>query len=172
MKPEDIIAILSASLALVGAFCFCGLIIQLVVAWYLSTCIERIPKQFRQLEPWAPYLFFLGMAPCIGFVFSLIYNFIFWDKLSASFKAYFDSVGDSSVGDCGKQLGQANAILVVVISMLAVVAQIPLIGILLLLFDCFLGLVSFVISIILLIKAGQYKNMIPPEQTTAVSGPV
>ena len=85
----------------------------------------------------------LCMIPCLN----LVWVWFAFPRLADSFKAYFDSVGDNSVGDCGKGLafGFCGC---------WVGAVIPYIGGLIL-------MAALIIVIIFLIKAVELKKKIP-----------
>jgi hypothetical protein len=119
---------------------FIGIGLNILVAALLYTDYQRVPASFRKLEPG---LVWLLLIPC----FHLVWNFFVFPKLSESFKAYFDSVGDSSVGDCGRDMGLGYAIC-------SAVSIIPFVG-------CLTGLASLVLVILFLIKANDLKNRIP-----------
>ena len=101
---------------------------------------QRIPPRFRRLEPG---LVFLLLIPC----FNIVWNFFVFPQLADSFKAYFDSIGDRSVGDCGRDLGVWYAIC-------SAVSVIPFLG-------CLTGIASLVLLILFLVKANELKNRIP-----------
>lgn len=101
---------------------------------------QRIPPGFRKLEPG---LVWLLLIPC----FHLVWNFFVYPRLAESFKAFFDSIGDRSVGDCGRDLGLGYAIS-------SAVSVVPLLG-------CLTGVVSLVLLILFLVKANELKNRIP-----------
>ena len=101
---------------------------------------QRIPPRFRKLEP---SLVWLLLIPC----FNLVWNFYVFPGLADSFKAYFDSVGNSSVGNCGRDLGLGYAIC-------AAASVIPVVG-------CLTGVVTLVLMILFLVKADELKNRIP-----------
>ena len=86
-----------------GVLLILRLVIGIVVCWLLYGAYERIPRRFRQMDSG---LVWLLLIPC----FKLVWNFFVFPKLSRSFKAYFDSVGDPTVGDCGEQIGLFYAI--------------------------------------------------------------
>jgi hypothetical protein len=104
------------------------------------TDYQRIPPRFRKLEPG---LVWLLLIPC----FSLVWNFFVYPRLAESFKAYFDSVGDGWVGDCGRDLALGYAIC-------AAVSIIPYLG-------CLTGIAALVLLILFLVKANELKNRIP-----------
>ena len=170
MSPDQIIAYLTAyAVYFVGVGC-CGLIIQGIISWFLSTCLERIPAQFRQIAPMSPYLFLLGIIPCLGLLVVLIYNFIFWPKFCRSFKAYFDSVGNTEVGDCGEKLTLLYSVGVVGSILLSFIGVIPIIG-LISLINCLLGPALLILYIVILVKAGQLKGMITDQPGGEIVAP-
>jgi uncharacterized membrane protein len=119
---------------------FVGIGLNIVVAALLYTDYQRVPASFRKLDPG---LVWLLLIPC----FNLVWNFFVFPKLSESFKAYFDSVGNTSVGDCGRDLGLGYAIC-------SAVSIIPFVG-------CLTALASLVLVILFLMKANDLKNRIP-----------
>ncbi len=86
-----------------GVLLLLRLVVSIVVCWMLYAAFERIPARFREMNSG---LVWLLVIPC----FSLVWNFFVFPKLARSFKAYFNSVGDPTVGDCGEQLGLFYAI--------------------------------------------------------------
>ncbi len=159
-SPEAIWAFLAAYAAfIIGLVCF-FILIKAVICWFLSTCIAKIPVQFRLLVPGIPWLFMLAFVPCLGPIFVAVFNFMFWPKLSQSFKAYFNSVGRTDVGDCGEGLANTYCILGAVIAFVSVASWlISLAG----LVNCIAWPAATIIWVILLVKAGQYKGMIPDQ---------
>ena len=119
---------------------FIGIGLSILIAAFLYTDFQRIPPRFRKLDPG---LVWLLLIPC----FNIVWNFFVFPKLSESFKAYFDSVGDTSVGNCGHDLALGYAIC-------SAVSIIPFVG-------CVTGLVSLVLVILFLVKADELKNRIP-----------
>ena len=117
-----------------------GFAVNIVLIFLLYTDFTRIPRGFRKLEPG---LVWLLLIPC----FNLIWNFFVFPRISESFKAYFDSVGDTSVGNCGRDLGFGYAIC-------AAASAIPFVG-------CLTGIASLVLFILFLVKANELKNRIP-----------
>jgi uncharacterized membrane protein len=101
---------------------------------------QRIPPGFRKLDPG---LVWLLLIPC----FNVVWNFFVFPNLANSFKAYFDSIGDSSVGDCGQALGFGYAIC-------CAASIVPFVG-------CLTGSASLVLLILFLVKANDLKNRIP-----------
>jgi hypothetical protein len=114
--------------------------VSLVAIFLLYMDFERVPRGFRKLEPG---LVWLLLIPC----FNLVWNFFVFPGLSDSFRAYFNSVGDNSVGNCGRDLGIAYAIF-------SAISAIPFVG-------CLTGIVSLVLLILFLAKANELKNRIP-----------
>ena len=117
-----------------------GFVLNIVVIFLLYQDFERIPRGFRKLEPG---LVWLLLVPC----FHLVWNFFVFPRLSDSFKAYFNSVGDTSVGNCGHDLGFGYAIC-------TAVSLIPFVG-------CLTGIAALVLLILFLVKANELKNRIP-----------
>ncbi|MFC1735202.1 hypothetical protein ACFL1X_03730 [Candidatus Hydrogenedentota bacterium] len=116
-----------------------GIAIAVVICLLISGCFQRIPQEFRLMEP---AMVWLLLIPC----FSLIWNFFVWPKLADSYKNYFDSVGNTEVGDCGKGLNMAYCIV-------CVCGVIPCVGYL-------AWPASIVLLIICLVKALSFKNQI------------
>jgi hypothetical protein len=79
--------------------------VQLAVYWVISTfvcwvifgCYQAIPAPYQKLKPGEVWLLLIP-------VFNLFWNFWVFPGLSQSFKAYFDSKGDSTVGDCSARV--------------------------------------------------------------------
>ena len=71
---------------------------QGLVCVLLYSCFKRIPEPYRQQRPG---MVFLLLIPGINF----IWNFRVFPLLSESYKAYFESVGNVEVGDCGREVG-------------------------------------------------------------------
>src|SRR4051812_22548804 len=94
--------------AMAGVLCFAvviGLGIQALICWYLSGILKAIPPEHRKQQP---NMVWLLMIPFVNIVF----NFFVYPKIAESFKSYFDSVGRTDVGDCGKTLSMWFCILV------------------------------------------------------------
>lgn len=89
-------AMASAGAMMVGLLV--GLAISAVICWLVFDCYKRVPAQFRKQEPGMVWLLMIPL-------FNLFWNFIVLPRLSESLKAYFDSVGKTDVGDCGRQIG-------------------------------------------------------------------
>lgn len=79
------------------------LIINAVICWLVSGVLKRVPAEHRKMEPG---LVWLLMIPC----FPIVWNFFVFQRIPDSLKSYFDSIGKTDVGDCGKQLGLFYAI--------------------------------------------------------------
>ena len=116
------------------------LALTIVVIFLVYTDFQRVPSAFRKLEP---SLVWLLLIPC----FNLVWNFYVFPRLADSFKAYFDSVGDTSVGNCGRDVGLGYAIC-------TAASVIPFVG-------CLTGVVTLVLLILFLVKANELKNRIP-----------
>jgi len=128
---------LSGASGLAGGFT--GLVISAVIAFLVYNVLKEIPAKHREMEP---PLVWLLLIPC----FNLVWNFFVYPGLAKSFKRYFDSVGDDTVGDCGLGLAKLFCVMVV----LAVV--IPFVGWFL------LSIVALVLWIILIVKAYELKS--------------
>jgi hypothetical protein len=123
-------------LALIGVIVLVTLAIHIVVCFLLQECFRRIPPQFRKQQP---ALVWLLLIPC----FSIVWNFFIYLPLSKSYKAYFDSINRTDVGDC--QYGVA-----VTYSCLYAAFFVP-----------FASLAALVLLIIYLVKIHELKNQIP-----------
>jgi len=117
-----------------------GLLVNLLLAVLLYLDYQRIPPRFRKQDP---NMVWLLLIPC----FHIVWNFFVYPGLSDSFKAYFDSVGDASVGNCGRDLALGYAVC-------AAASIIPFLG-------CLTGLAALVLVVLYLIKANELKNRIP-----------
>lgn len=130
-------------MAAMGIGLLIGLIVGIVIAYLLSSALQRLPEEHRAIEPWYPWLLLIPF-------FNLIWNFFVFPKVSQSYCAYFDSLGDDSPTDsqdCGEQLGWWYC-------GLCVASLVPCIG-------GIAGIAALVILILYLIKIGEFKNMIP-----------
>jgi len=116
-----------------------GLVIQAVVCIVVSDCLKRVPPQFRKQDPGMCWLLMIPL-------FRLIWNFFVHLKVAESYQAYFNSIGRTDAGDCGKGLALAYCIC-------AACSFIPLVG-----------LASLVLLIIMLVKFNELKNRIPATQ--------
>jgi hypothetical protein len=129
-------------LAIAGISFLVSIVINAFICYLLQECYKRIPPQFRKQQPGMVWLL---LIPC----FSIIWNFFVFPPLSKSFKAYFDSVNRTDVGDCQQSIGLGYAIC-------CAVSLIPYLG-------CLTGLAALVLLIIYLIKTNELKNQIPTE---------
>jgi len=137
--------------AAMGMLAGVGMIVALIIAvvalaiaaficWLMFQNYERVPIKFRTMEPWKVWL---NLIPCVG----LVWNFWVFPGLAKSNKAYFDSVGDTTVGDCGENLGKWYSIC-------CACSIIPYIGII-------PGIGALVLLIMFLVKANELKAKIP-----------
>jgi hypothetical protein len=117
-----------------------GVVIAIFILLFLSGCYQRIPPQYRLLEPGMVWLL---LIPCFG----IVWNFFVYPRLAKSFKNYFNAHGIYDVGDCGEQLGLWYCILVCC-------SVIPYLGLL-------TSIAALVLWIIFLVKAAGLKNRIP-----------
>lgn len=138
-----LIGILVAWLGFYLSILFIGMLIFLAIdvfiCWVVYTCYQRIPEKHRTMSPGQVWL---ALIPCFG----LIWNFWVFPGLSKSYKSYFDSVGDTSVGDCYAQVA-----LWLCISVLG--CYVPAV-------QSLAALASIVLLIIFLVKAVELKNKI------------
>ena len=171
MSPDQIIAIILANVIPLVVFGCCGLVIQGVICWFLSTCLQKVPEQFRQIAPMSPYIFLAGVIPCVGWLVVVVYNFIFWPKFCRSFKAYFDSVGNTEVGDCGEKFTLIYSIGTIGVILVSMVSIIPILGFFISLINCILGPALFVLFVLILIKAAQMKGMIADAPGGEITAP-
>lgn len=118
-----------------------GLAIAAFICWLMVKNYERVPAKYRTMEP--AHVWF-NLIPCVG----LVFNFWVFPGLAKSFKSYFDSKGDTSVGDCGEKIGLWYSIC-------TVCCLVPYLG-------AITGIASLILLILFLIKAGDLKNKIPP----------
>ncbi len=132
--------------ALVGLLV--GLGISALIAWFLSTCLKRVPPEFRKQEPGMVWLL---LIPC----FNLVWNFFVHPKLAQSYQAYFASIGRTDVGDCGYGIALAYSIA-------TVCCLVPILNYL-------AGLATLVLLIVWLIKASELKNAIPVDPSAALT---
>jgi hypothetical protein len=117
-----------------------GLVIQVVVCIIVTGCLKRVPPPFRKQEPGMVWLLLIPL-------FRFIWNFFVHLKVAESYQAYFNSIGKTDVGDCGKGLALAYCIC-------AACTLIPYLG-------AMTGLASLVLLIIMLVKFNELKNLIP-----------
>lgn len=134
-RPEQFVG-LFFWLALAGV----GLIVDLVVCFFLYKVFNRVPVQYRVMEPG---LVWLLIIPC----FNLVWNFFVFIRLSRSLKRYFNSVGNQTVGDCGEGLGLGYSIC-------EVARLIPCVGIM-------VWVAAIVLAILYLVKVNQLSEQIP-----------
>lgn len=82
-----------------GGCCGGGLLVQLVICWFLYRCYEAVPARHRRMDS---SLVWLAMIP----FFHLIWNFFVFPRLSDSLCDTFGELGRGpEVGDCGRSLG-------------------------------------------------------------------
>ena len=117
-----------------------GLILDLIVCFFLYKVFNRVPVQYRVMEPG---LVWLLIIPC----FNLVWNFFVFIRLSRSLKRYFNSVGNQTVGDCGEGMGLGYSIC-------EVARLIPCVGIM-------VWVVALVLVILYLVKVNQLSELIP-----------
>ena len=141
--PHAGVALLAVIGLVILGMLIVGLVIQVVVCIIVTGCLERVPRQFRKQEPGMCWLLLIPL-------FRLIWNFFVHLKVAESYQAYFNSIGRTDVGDCGRGLALAYCIC-------AACTVVPYMGAL-------TGLASLVLLIIMLVKFNELKNMIPVTQ--------
>jgi hypothetical protein len=134
-RPEQFVGL--AVYAIIGGVALC---IHIAVCFFLYGFYKRVPAQFRKMEPGMVWLL---LIPC----FNLVWNFFAFPRLSQSLRAYFASVGNTAVGDCGESLALAYAIC-------EVATLIPCVGLI-------LWIAVIVLLILFLIKANDLTRQIP-----------
>jgi hypothetical protein len=128
-----------------------GIALEAFFCLLLYKCFQRIPKEFRKQEPGLVWLLFIPL-------FSLVWTFFVYPKLSDSYRAYFASVGRKDLGDCGKGVGLAYCIF-------GACCIIPGVGWL-------VCLAAVVLQIIFVIKAWGLRGQIPALKDLANPGNV
>ncbi len=78
-------------------------VIGAIISLVLQTAYDKVPQEHRAMPK--DKLWFLAIP-----LYNLYWNFVAVRSVSESFKSYFDSAGDNTVGDCGAQMGQYYAI--------------------------------------------------------------
>jgi len=104
-----------------------GFGIQIFVCWVLYFCYKSIPQEFRLREPWMVWLLFIPF-------FHIVWNFYIYPSLATSYKKYFDSIGCTEVGKCGRSVAVAYCVCVCCVFVPSAGPLAALIGIGLLLF--------------------------------------
>ncbi|MDA0812063.1 MAG: hypothetical protein O3C21_06715, partial [Verrucomicrobia bacterium] len=116
-----------------------GLAIVAVICYFVIQNYKAIPPEHRKMEPGKVWLMMIPL-------FNLYWIFPVFLGLADSFKSYFNSVGDESVGDCNRQLSLWYCIS-------ACCSIIPCLNYL-------AGPASLVLLIIVLVKASELKKKI------------
>jgi magnesium-transporting ATPase (P-type) len=81
-----------------------GLVLTALVAYLMMDALNAVPESFQQLQPWVPWLLFVPLV-------NLVVIFLVFLKVPDSLSTYLQSVGNTSQGDCGKNLGLWGCIL-------------------------------------------------------------
>jgi hypothetical protein len=136
-NPEALFGALGLGMLFAGLAI--GLIISAVICWLIAGCYERIPEKFRTMTPGKVWLL---MIPC----FNLVWGFWVYPGLSKSFQAYFDSVGDKTVGDCYAKI----ALWLCICQACCIVPCLNYLA----------GLAALVLLILFLIKTNELKNKV------------
>ena len=101
-RADDEAAAVMAFLTIVLGF-VCGTMLITTflwafVCWIISGSLKRIPETYRLMSPGQVWLLMIPF-------FNIFWNFFVFLRVADSFKVYFNAQGDTSVNDCGKQLG-------------------------------------------------------------------
>ncbi len=75
-----------------------SLAIQAAICYAFYICLNRLPEQFREREPWQAFLLFIPF-------FNIVWQFFMFLGTSQSYQRYFEAHGRYEHGDCGHQLG-------------------------------------------------------------------
>ncbi|MGK0187286.1 MAG: hypothetical protein ACI9R3_003072 [Verrucomicrobiales bacterium] len=116
-----------------------GLAIVAVICYLVVQNYKAIPAEHRKMEPGKVWLMMIPF-------FNLYWMFPVFLGLADSYKSYFNSVGDESVGDCGRQLSLWYCIT-------TCTCIIPCL-------NYITGLISLVLLIIVLVKAFDLKKKV------------
>jgi len=103
VSPEEAAGIIAAALGMLLVFFLITFGIAIVVCFLVYNAQRGVPVEHRKIEAG---LIWLLLIP----VFNLVWNFFVFPKISDSYKSYFNSVGRSDVGDCGRGVGTWYAI--------------------------------------------------------------
>jgi len=132
-----------AIFAVLGVFAFIIAIIAIIIAILyllnLQNLLKAIKAENRDVEPGNVWLMLIPL-------FNIVYAFILYPKISSSVKKEFESRGDTSKGDGGK-----NICLALAITGAVSILPIPVLGQL-------IGLANLVLFIIWWAKTAGYKN--------------
>lgn len=106
-----------------GVICFAlslSFIISAITTYFIYKPYSQLPQQFQTL---APGLIWLLLVPLVN----VVMVFLVALQVPDAFKRYFNSVGNYSVGDCGKMVGLiwAIAVLCSFVPFLNYIAWIP-----------------------------------------------
>ena len=75
-----------------------GLAISVVIILLITSVLNVVPQQYREIEPAMVWLLLIPL-------FNLIWNFFVFPKVSRSLQKYFAAQGKSEHGDCGEKIG-------------------------------------------------------------------
>jgi hypothetical protein len=127
-------------------YAFFAALFGLLISFLLRMNFLRIPAEHRKMDP---DKLWYGAIP----FYNAYLFFQFTDALSNSYKSYFDSVGDTSVGDCGKQIGNWFCIAFAV-SYIFIIPTLNCLG-------PVVSLALLILLIIYLVKIFELRNKIP-----------
>lgn len=118
------------------------LAVQIVICFILMTVLNRVPAQYRRMEPAMVWLLLIP-------IFNLIWMFMVFLRVPESLVAALTAKGDTTVGDGGRQLG-----LIYCICVLA--SFIPCVGGL-------AGIAALVLLILFLVKTWGLSKRLEPQ---------
>jgi hypothetical protein len=138
-NDEAALAQLAVMLVVYGVIFLVAVAILIFVCFLLYTILSAVPPQFRLMEPGMVWLLLIPL-------FSMVWMFFVYIRISKSYQAYFRSIGRYDVGDCGEQIGLWYCIC-------TVSSLIPCVG-------GIAGMVGFVLMIIYLVQLWGLKNQL------------
>lgn len=93
--PSTIFGIFLGAICFVLAFSF---VVSAITTYFIYKPYSQLPEQFHTLSP---ALIWLLLVPIVN----LVMIFFVALQVPDAFKRYFDTVGNHTVGDCGKTVG-------------------------------------------------------------------
>ncbi len=97
----------AAAFVAIFAFYGCSLLvaigIQAVLAYLLSGALKVVPESYREISPGVAWLLLIPLV-------NIVIMFLVFIKIPRSQSKYLASIGNSSHGDCGEQMGLIGSI--------------------------------------------------------------
>ncbi len=100
MPDVDVASLYGALLTLATVLVVFVLLVQGVACYILVDALNALPAEHRKQLPRNVWLL---MVPLL----SQGYCFLVYPRIADSFKSYFDSIGRTDMGDCGRGLARA-----------------------------------------------------------------